>query len=75
MESTFWEKLAETTVIGSKIEANRHLGVALEGACISEGKGVLSHRLVSRMLSKFAQLLGLRLEWEMFASRKLFQSL
>lgn len=40
MENTFWEKLAETTVIGSKREANRHLGVALEVSALAKGKGV-----------------------------------
>lgn len=46
VESIFWEKLPETTVIGSKMEGNLHCGVFLEVDCISKGERSVSHSLV-----------------------------
>lgn len=63
----FWERLAETAVIGSKVEANTHLGSIF---ALVKREEVLSHSLVYVML-----LLRLRLGWEGFEVRQLFQSM
>lgn len=63
----FWERLAATTVIGSKVEADAHLGSIF---ALVQREEVLSHSLVYVML-----LLRLRLGWEGLEVRQLFQSM